>query len=206
MARKKEISKQKIFNAAYKLALHDGIDVLTARNIAKAVHCSTQPIYLEFKNMTDLRNQVLEQLAERLETTTLQRSYLDEPILDYDLSFIYFAQEAPALFKSIFVENKFGKEFVSHVMLNLGTEKLGKQLDLHKFSDHHVRTMVINNWIVINGLANLALNQLLDLDQDQIVALLRAQLHSSMLHDQLSKEESQLFVAGEAASLAKRLS
>ena len=64
MARKKEIDKQRILDAAYKLAVRGGIESLTARNIAKAVNCSTQPIYLEFENMQDLRNQVLAKISD----------------------------------------------------------------------------------------------------------------------------------------------
>ena len=51
MARKKEISKGKILDTAYKMAIKDGIEGLTARSIAKAGHFSTQPLYLEFDNM-----------------------------------------------------------------------------------------------------------------------------------------------------------
>ena len=39
VARKKEIDKQRILDAAYKLAVRGGIESLTARNIAKAVNC-----------------------------------------------------------------------------------------------------------------------------------------------------------------------
>ena len=51
MARKKEISKDKILDTAYKMAIKGGIEGLTARSIAKAGHFSTQPLYLEFDNM-----------------------------------------------------------------------------------------------------------------------------------------------------------
>lgn len=44
MARKKEISKGKILDTAYKMAIKDGIEGLTARSIAKAGHFSTQPL------------------------------------------------------------------------------------------------------------------------------------------------------------------
>lgn len=207
MARRKEISKQRIFNAAYKLALKNGIDSLTARNIAKAVNCSTQPIYLEFKNMGDLRMQVLKQMVHKLETTTLQQVYVDRPLIDFDLSYIDFAADSPALFKSIFIDGKFGNNFVNHIMMNLGTQKLGKEINLDQFSTEHVNNMVTSNWINVNGLALMAINGMLNLDQDQIVNLLEAQLHSAMLSDPLSSEQTnQMFAEGENASLANKLS
>ena len=93
MARKKEIDKQRILDAAYKLAVRGGIESLTARNIAKAVNCSTQPIYLEFKNMQDLRNQVLARISDELKSNTLQQNFTGEPLIDLDLSYLYFAKE-----------------------------------------------------------------------------------------------------------------
>lgn len=93
MARKKEIDKQRILDAAYKLAVRGGIESLTARNIAKAVNCSTQPIYLEFENMQDLRNQVLARISDELKSNTLQQNFTGEPLIDLDLSYLYFAKE-----------------------------------------------------------------------------------------------------------------
>ena len=85
MARKKEISKGKILDTAYKMAIKDGIEGLTARSIAKAGHFSTQPLYLEFDNMEDLRSQVLKRISDDLRAHTLQQKYTGEPLIDLDL-------------------------------------------------------------------------------------------------------------------------
>ena len=66
MARKKEIDREKILDIAYKIALREGIENLTARSIAEVGHFSTQPIYLEFKNMKGLRKEVLERVLNSL--------------------------------------------------------------------------------------------------------------------------------------------
>lgn len=59
MARKKTITKEQILAAAYEVAATEGFTRFTARNIANKMNCSTQPIYLEFKNMDDLRQALL---------------------------------------------------------------------------------------------------------------------------------------------------
>ncbi|ELB47462.1 hypothetical protein OKE_03168 [Enterococcus faecium EnGen0043] len=59
MARKKTITREQILAAAYEVAATDGFTRFTARNIANKMNCSTQPIYLEFKNMDDLRQALL---------------------------------------------------------------------------------------------------------------------------------------------------
>lgn len=207
MARRKEISKKRIFNAAVRIAMHEGIDKLTARNIACVVNCSTQPIYLEFNSMGDLRSQVIDKLIEKLETKMLEKSYIDEPLIDMDLAYIYFAQDDPDLFKSMFIEDKFGAEFVNKILFQRGVDKLEGQVDTAHFDGSRKQEILTLNWITVNGIATLALNQMLTLSQDQIVSLLHAQLHDAILKNRLSGEEnSEMFAAGQDASLIQRLS
>lgn len=62
MARKKTITKDHILNAAYEIVATEGFSRFTARNIASKMKCSTQPIYLEFKNMDDLKNALFDKI------------------------------------------------------------------------------------------------------------------------------------------------
>ncbi|WP_049218827.1 TetR/AcrR family transcriptional regulator, partial [Enterococcus avium] len=54
--RRKVYTKDQILKAAYEVVENEGFSGFTARNIAKKMGISTQPIYLEFKNMSDLKN------------------------------------------------------------------------------------------------------------------------------------------------------
>ena len=206
MARKKEIDKQKILDAAYKLAVRDGIESLTARNIAKAVHCSTQPIYLEFANMTDLRTQVLKRITDELRNNTLQQNFTGDPLIDLDLSYIYFAKEHVGLFRAMFVDGKFGSQMISDTLMDLGIDKFKQQFDASEFSNERIRHIVITNWVSATGIAALQINQMVDFSQDQMVNVLEAQIHDAMLNDCLTNtEESPLFAADEDASLEEKL-
>ncbi|MCD5547682.1 TetR/AcrR family transcriptional regulator [Lactobacillus delbrueckii subsp. lactis] len=79
MARRKEIDRERILDIAYKKALTDGIENLTARSIAQTGHFSTQPIYLEFKNMDGLRKEVLKRVSRTLRDEILQKKFIGEP-------------------------------------------------------------------------------------------------------------------------------
>ena len=50
MPAKKLITRQKIIDTAFQIVQMDGMDSLNMRNLAKMCNCSTQPIYLSFKN------------------------------------------------------------------------------------------------------------------------------------------------------------
>lgn len=206
MARKKEIDKQRILDAAYKLAVRGGIESLTARNIAKAVNCSTQPIYLEFENMQDLRNQVLARISDELKSNTLQQNFTAEPLIDLDLSYLYFAKEHVDLFRAMFVDGKFGNQMIVDTLMGLGIEKFKQQFDAEQYSDERLKHIVIANWIAATGLATLLINKMANFTQAQMVSVLKAQIHDAMLNDRLTNvEENPLFAADTDASLEERL-
>lgn len=186
MARKKEIDKQRILDAAYKLAVRGGIESLTARNIAKAVNCSTQPIYLEFENMQDLRNQVLARISDELKSNTLQQNFTGEPLIDLDLSYLYFAKEHVDLFRAMFVDGKFGNQMIVDTLMGLGIEKFKQQFDAEQYSDERLKHIVIANWIAATGLATLLINKMANFTQAQMVSVLKAQIHDAMLNDRLT--------------------
>ena len=206
MARKKEIDKQRILDAAYKLAVRGGIESLTARNIAKAVKCSTQPIYLEFENMQDLRNQVLARISDELKSNTLQQNFTGEPLIDLDLSYLYFAKEHIDLFRAMFVDGKFGNQMIVDTLMGLGLEKFKQQFDAEQFSEERLNHIVISNWIAATGLATLLINKMANFTQAQMISVLKAQIHEAMLNDRLTNvEENPLFAADSDASLEERL-
>ncbi len=206
MARKKEIDKQRIRDAAYKLAVRGGIESLTARNIAKAVNCSTQPIYLEFENMQDLRNQVLARISDELKSNTLQQNFTGEPLIDLDLSYLYFAKEHVDLFRAMFVDGKFGNQMIVDTLMGLGLEKFKQQFDAEQFSEERLNHIVISNWIAATGLATLLINKMANFTQAQMISVLKAQIHEAMLNDRLTNvEENPLFAADSDASLEERL-
>lgn len=206
MARKKEIDKQRILDAAYKLAVRGGIESLTARNIAKAVNCSTQPIYLEFENMQDLRNQVLARISDELKSNTLQQNFTGEPLIDLDLSYLYFAKEHVDLFRAMFVDGKFDNQMIVDTLMGLGIEKFKQQFDAEQYSDERLKHIVIANWIAATGLATLLINKMANFTQAQMVSVLKAQIHDAMLNDRLTNvEENPLFAADTDASLEERL-
>lgn len=202
MARKKKISKDKILDTAYKMAIKDGIEGLTARSIAKAGHFSTQPLYLEFENMEDLRAQVLERISDDLRTHTLQQKYTGEPLIDLDLSYIDFAQKHVNLFRTMFVDGK----VIADTLMDLAIEKFNEQYSDTDYDQDKVRDIVVANWISTTGMAALVVNEIASFNQNQIINVLDAQIHDAMLNDRLSEtQENPMFAADDEASLKDNL-
>ncbi len=103
MPPKKQISKEQIINKSYELVRKNGFESLTARNLAKELNCSTQPIYMSFCDMNELKNT----LAEKSVGFMLQyiESYSDKnysPLLSKILGYVQFANEEKYLYQLIF--------------------------------------------------------------------------------------------------------
>ena len=60
MPPKTKVSKEEILSTAVNLVRNDGENALNARNIARSLGCSTQPIFSNFINMDELRAAVKE--------------------------------------------------------------------------------------------------------------------------------------------------
>lgn len=206
MARKKEISKGKILDTAYKMAIKDGIEGLTARSIAKAGHFSTQPLYLEFDNMEDLRSQVLKRISDDLRAHTLQQKYTGEPLIDLDLSYIDFAKKHVNLFRAMFVDGKFGSKIIADTLMDLGVEKFNEQYPDTDYDQDKIHDIVVANWTSTTGMAALVVNEIASFNQNQIINVLNAQIHDAMLNDRLSEtQENTMFAADDEASLKDNL-
>lgn len=207
MARKKEISRDKILDVAYKMAVSNGLDSLTARAIAKTGHFSTQPLYLEFSNMDEIRSLVLERISDKLRSKILQQNFTGDPLIDLDLAYINFSQNHVKLFRAMFVDGKSGSKIISDTLMDLGIEKFKEQYPDAHYSDEKISDIVIANWISTTGIAALVINKIATFNQDQIINVLNAQIHDAMLNDQLdiSAQENPSFVADEDASLKDNL-
>lgn len=97
MPAKKQITKDMILGAALKLLKEQGYDAVNIKQLSKELGCSTQPVYLSFSGMEDLRKELLPLAAGEFETY-MKNSSRDGLINLYDMSYIRFAREEPRLF------------------------------------------------------------------------------------------------------------
>lgn len=153
------IKKEDIIKGTIKFIKTNGIEELSARNLAKSIKCSTQPLFKQFENMEDLKIQVFNDVNK------LHKSILDKgkdnheiPFIGIGLAYINFAKKEPNLFRFLFLSNNSkcnnildmvdsteGKEYIELITKTTGIpEELSKQL-------------YINIWLIIHGIACMSL-------------------------------------------------
>lgn len=101
----KKISKEAIIDAAVDVLREGGAAAINARSVAKKLGCSTQPIYLSFQNMDDLKA-AMTQRAIALHTRHVRNSNSDTQYSCYGMGFVKFAAEERHLFRWLYLDGE----------------------------------------------------------------------------------------------------
>lgn len=113
MSATKRITKNMIVDAALEIFRAEGFEAVTSRRIALRLGCSTQPIYFEYKNMDELKDDIVKKIIEQLDllfSSVVGNS--DEFVYrSYGLAFLKFVQTDPFVFRQIYiVDGKIGRQ------------------------------------------------------------------------------------------------
>jgi len=180
MARKKTILKSQILETAYQVVKTEGFEGFTARNIAKKMDCSTQPIYLEFKSMDDLKHELVVKIKSYIDETIYEKERTEEPLLNMCLNYIHFAKDEPVFFKALFFEAQMDTDQMhaisSDKMMelfkqNAGTKELTKAEKIKAFK---------NIWITVHGTAVLVAQGFLKFHEKDVTDYIKQALKQSV--------------------------
>ena len=111
MAALKKFSEEAIVSAALELIREGGMSSLNARSLARALGCSTRPLYLTFGSMDEVKGQAVERI------TKTYQGYLKRevesgrypPYKSYGMAYIRFAREEREFFKYLFMRDRTGE-------------------------------------------------------------------------------------------------
>ena len=120
MPRKPTTTREDMIEAAFRLIREQGHEALTARNLAAALGCSTQPIMYQFPNLAELRELVY-QRADRFHSSFILAG---DDLLQIALNYIRFAAEEGPLFRFLFQSGHFDGMTLAELIRRPETEEL----------------------------------------------------------------------------------
>lgn len=186
MARKKTITRDQILVAAHQVISDKGFSHFTARNIANQMNCSTQPIYLEFKNMDDLKEALFHLMAEKTSESFLS-SVTQAPFLpQLGLAFISFAKENRQLYQSLYLEEELGAKTMQSAFQECFNQMLAKDEDDTPLSEADKKEKFMIFWIYVSGLASMESQEILTYSNKDLETMLVTFL------DAMKKEKSEM--------------
>ena len=181
MAPLPKIKKEIILKEAFIITKKHGLDALNVRGLAKELNCSTQPILYYYKNMKELKNDVVDEASNFFYKSIFERNYNKEVYKDIGINFIRFAKNEPVLFKLLFDSNS--SEVLNSFMNLTGPLEIVKQTISNQTSLSLDETQRFHKsmWLYSNGIANLIANNICDFTDDEIEMLIKNQYVSQML-------------------------
>lgn len=168
-----KIKKEDLLKGAIKIIRTEGIEELSARNLAKTCECSTQPIFRLFENMEDLKNTVYEDVYE------IQKKYLTNgekhqvPFIGIGLSYIEFATKEKNLFKFLFMSTN---SKYNNILSMTETEEGQKYIEMIEkstgLSTTSSKQIYINTWLIIHGIASMMATTNSELSKEEIETII----------------------------------
>jgi len=167
MPPKQRITREMILERSFDMFCKDGMDVVNARSVAKALNCSTQPIFSYFAGMQDLKDALEIKAKETFETMLAQVPRDKDPLVDICTAIVAFAYEQPCLFKHLFMRSKNGPKYS---FLN-GEELLEierKEGEIYQLDSNRAHDALVHMSIYAHGYASLLAGGQLESESEKI--------------------------------------
>ncbi|EOL41870.1 TetR family transcriptional regulator [Enterococcus phoeniculicola] len=176
--RRKIYTKEQILRAAYEVVATEGFAGFTARNIAKRMGISTQPIYLEFKNMEDLKNELLDLIFSKLKNEIFPVPHTGDKVIDLGLNYINFAKQHHNLYLALYVDEEGGGKKMHDFSFNYFSTLIENDPQYEGLSREQIQTLHTGTWVVVTGLASLASSGSINPTQEQIISLIQRTINN----------------------------
>ncbi len=166
MPPKQKLTKETIVAAAVEIVRNRGVDALNARELAKELQRSTQPIFSNFRTMDEVKEAVL-YCATEIYEGYLQKegeAGIYPPYKASGMGYIRFAKEEKELFKLLFMRNR-SAETIPQTSQELeemaGVVATNLQIPHEDAFQFHLKM-----WIYVHGIATMMATSYLDWDWD----------------------------------------
>jgi AcrR family transcriptional regulator len=163
MARKTQISKDVILEAAFHMLLRDGYAVINITSLAKEIGCSTQPIAWHFGNMEGLRDALLEYCLIFLKDRfVVEREDVSGILEGIALQYVELAFDYPNLYKYLYMSEQDGKK-MAMLAQSHRAENQNKVVQMLKkeygISSDTATKYLLNLQLYVHGIASFAVTK-----------------------------------------------
>ena len=170
MPAKKQVTRDMILTAALQLLKEQGYAAVNIRQLAGALGCSTQPVYLSFAGMDELRAALTPLAAAEFAAYMKSRS-ADGVIRLYDSSYPRFAREPPQLFCFLFMRpNAFAE--MKQTLLPMIEGAIAELMRTYHIDHAAADTLHDQLWMHAHGIAAMIATDFCDWDMQKVDRML----------------------------------
>lgn len=172
MAPKTKFTKQDIVLAAFDIAKTDGIESITIRKVAERLGSSIAPIYVNFNDVQELLQQVVER-AFHVARGMIMEQQSGQPFRDIGMASLRFAKEYPVLYRDLMMkDNPHMKNTPEQLDEVIGLMR--QDPELAGFSDQELQSILLNMQVFQTGLCVMVANDLFtkNVDDEQMMNMM----------------------------------
>ncbi|MEH7385868.1 TetR family transcriptional regulator [Bacillus sp. JJ1521] len=186
-----KFTKEAIIGAAFDIAKTEGIDNVTVRKIADKLGSSIAPIYVNFTDVEELKQDVLLKL-HNIAQQMLKTQYSSDPFLNIGIASLKFAKEYSVLFNDLILNSN---RYLNHVQPSRTNilENMKQSSSLSSFSDDELGEILFKMQIFQFGLSVMAVNGMLpeQFDEEMMIQMLESAGKDVITAAHLRKKEKE---------------
>jgi AcrR family transcriptional regulator len=188
MGPKVKFTKEQIVDAAFEIANTEGIDNITMRKIAESLGSSVAPIYVNFKDVNELIEAVVEKIMG-ISQKLLAEESTGNPFQDIGSASLRFAREYSVLFRDLIMKGKGYMKDYDEKVLPVLIEEMKKDPELEGFTEDELKVILLKMRIFQLGLSVMVANGLLpkDLEKQELMDLLSSMATDVVLSARVQK-------------------
>ena len=157
MPAKKQVPKERILTAALELLKTQGYEAVNIKQLSAALGCSTQPIYLSFSGMDELRMELTPLTVTEFEK--YMSGEAGNAVRLYDLRYIQFSKDEPHLFRFLFQSDYFnGKTLLELIDAEELTPVLSAMQRSLGIGMEQTKTVFVTVFLFAHGYASIIAN------------------------------------------------
>jgi len=160
MAPKTKFTKEQIIEAAFDIARSEGIDSITIRKVADILGSSIAPIYVNFKDVDELKREVFRRIIELSHRILIEQD-TGNPFHDIGAASLRFAKEYSVLFRDLIMKQNDYMQDYDQDMGNDLVELMKHDADLKGFTREELMEILLKMRIFQTGLSVMTANGLL---------------------------------------------
>ena len=188
MGPKIKFTREQIIDAAFDIAATEGIESITMRKIAEKIGSSVAPIYVNFENISELIEAVMERII-RISQQLLSEESQGNPFLDMGQASLRFAMEYSVLFRDLVMKNNNYMQDYDEKMIPELIKEMQKDPELEDFTVDELKTILLKMRIFQLGLSVMVANGRLpkNYEKQDLLDILSSTANDVILSARISK-------------------
>ncbi len=156
MPPKVQITEEAILLTSIQIVRESGVEAINAREIAKRLHCSTQPVFWRFQTMDELKKALYGKAEEIYNNDMLKGMKHENPFLGAGLAYINFAKAEKNLFKFLFMSDSIQVKSVFEMIEGEDNQEIIVMISkMTNIKVEYAKQLFINIWLVTHGIASM---------------------------------------------------